>query len=172
MCVSPQARSPTSGHTRSHARTHTHTHITHTTHFTKHILLPVLDSAAHLPPPALTAPLTTLYLTTLPASCIYFKTGCEDWMAPGIRCAAEPHILWFKSSFWHCVWRTWSLQRCRAPAAEADTSRRCPAFLKTMLCINLSLLSCSELPSLCLFAHHLEPDRCPYQGNSSWQLSR
>lgn len=89
--------------------TYRHTH-TQTTHFTNYILLPVLDSVAHLLPPALTAPLTTLDLTTLPASCIYFKIiqssrlektkdhqiqsfpqelGCEDWMAPGTRLAAH-----------------------------------------------------------------------------------
>lgn len=137
-------------HAHPPTSTHTHTHA-HPTHFTKHILLPVLDSAAHLLPPALTALLTASYLTTLPASCIYFKTGCEDWMAPGIRRATELHILWFKSSFWHDAWRTWSLQRCGAPAAEVDTSCMCPASLKTMLHRNLSLLSCLQLPLLFLF---------------------
>lgn len=102
--VRPRARSPTYEHTRAQTRAQT-------THFAKDILLPVFDAAAHLLPPALTTLLTASYLTTLPASCIYFKMGCENWVAPGIRCATELHILWFKPSFWHYAWRTFGLCR-------------------------------------------------------------
>jgi len=84
LSVRLRARSPTYKHTHTHTRAHP-------AHFTKHVLLPVLDSAAHLLPPALTALLIASYLTTLPAARIYFKRGWEDWMAPGIRCATEPH---------------------------------------------------------------------------------